>query len=181
MDRENVIRQRYKQVTDAVDHYPGPEVMGAMVVVALVALAVSLLFGVVSVSVIYAPAVVLDSITIIVLRQISTLQPSSYWRRMCLMLCYIDAHVVLTATVVPVIDLGFRVAYRFQESDTTTSTSMREMQHVFRHWLAGDVCILVLATGCTIYAILTCFLCYATREPIYTSYSVIDLSKLDEV
>lgn len=179
-DRERVLRQRYKHVEDTTQFYPGPELMAAMIFIASAALIIALAFGVVTVAVIYAPAIIIDSITIIVLRQIAGLQYESYWRRFCLMWCFIDAHLVLVATIVPVIDLGFTVSYRLQESPEMTSSVMRSMTHLFRHYLAGDVCVLILAVGCTVYAMLTCLLCYATRGPIYTSYAVIDLSKLDE-
>lgn len=179
-DRERALRRRYAQTWDTLDYYPGPDMMGVMVIAASVAMIIALFFQVVSLSLIYFPAVIVDSITIIVLRQISTLNYESYWRRFCLIWCCINAHIILAVTIVPVIDLGFTVAYRFQETDETRSDAMRLRDYIFRHKLGGDVCILMLAIGCTVFAMLTCFLCYATRSPIYTSYAVIDLSKLDK-
>lgn len=179
-DRERVLRQQHEQSLDTLQFYPGPEMMTVMIFAAALALLIALWFQVVSVSVIYCPAVIIDSITIIVLRQISTLSFRSYWRRFCLIWCCINAHIILALTVVPVIDLGFSMAYRFQETDSTRSEGMRSKDYIFRYYLGGDVCMVMLATGCTVYAILTCFLCYATRSPIYTSYAVIDLSKLDK-
>lgn len=178
-DRERVLRHRFEETKDTIQYYPGPETMGAMILLAVIALCIALLFQVVSVAVIYCPVVIVDSITIIVLRQISDLEAGSYWRRFCLLWCCINAHILLTVSVVPVVDLGFSVAYRFAESENMHSDKMRANEFHFRHYLSGDVCILILACGCTIYAMLTCVLCYATREQIYTSYPVIDLRSLD--
>lgn len=178
-DREKALRQRHTTLHDAAQTYPSMEVLASMIFLAALALLLALLFGVVSVAVVYAPAITIDAITIIVLRQIAGLKPHSYWRRLCLVCCSISAHLVLTATVVPLIDIAFRVTYRLQESSHMQSTSMRDMQHLFRYWLGGDICILLISVACTVFAVLTCLLCYATREPIYTSYAVIDLRKLE--
>lgn len=179
-DRERMLKQKYEQTYDATQHYPGPEIMGIMILVAGLALLVSLCFGVVSVAVIYAPAVILVSVTIIVLRQIAGLPFQSHWRRACLLMCFVTSHVVLLLCVVPLVDMGFAISYRVQETPATQSTKMRALVHLFRHYLFGDVCVLILGIGCTVYALLGCVLCYATRGPIYTSYPVIDLTRLDK-
>ena len=160
-DRERVLRKRHLTLDEAVHHYPGPEIMGAMVLIATLALAISLLF----------PRC--DASSHLLSRRgfgfhyhhsaaaNMHFAKGNYWKRGCLTLCCITAHVVFTLSIVPVIDLGFRVGYRLQ---STRSDSMESMQHIFRHWIVGDVCILVLAIGCTVYAALTCLLCYATRS-----------------
>lgn len=178
-DRERLLHRQYEQLEDVSQYYPDPKIMGCMVLIGFMGLLISLGFGVVSMAIVYMPAVMIDSVTIIVLHQIANLSYESYWRRFCLMWCFINAHLVMVVSLLPVIATGFAVAYRFDQRSGVQSTEMNELSYLFRHYLAGDVCILILAIMCAIYSILTCLLCYATRGPIYTSYALIDLSKLD--
>ena len=180
-DREQLLHKQYEQLEDVSQHYPGPQIMGALILISVLALLISLGFGVVSLSVIYMPAVIFNSITIIVLRQITNMEYESYWRRFCLIWCFINSHLLAVLSVVPVISTGFAVAYRFDQRDGVQSEKMNQLTHLFVHYLAGDVCILLLAIVCTVYSMLTCLLCYATRGPIYSSYALIDLSKLDVI
>ena len=179
-DREKELKQQHEQTYDVTQHYPSAEIMAVMIVSSIIALFISLFFGVVSVSIIYVPAAILISVTIIVLRQIAALPYSSYWRQICLMLCFVTTHVMLVLCVVPVIDIGFAISYRINATESTKSNKMENLSYLFRHYLFGDVCILFLATEITIYCMLGCLLCYGTRAPIYTSYPIIDLTNIDQ-